>query len=159
MKLDTGKCCIGSFELQEGWTAKDLSEGILSLADEYTFMSNEEDRESRLKNFKNFYLKIYGPYNYKIVSHIRKCDHCPNNPEFYRFTDYNELINEKQEVLVLKSKYLNFKEYKVICSYYSDKKSMKGTNDTYIELRADKKSAWNKLLESILRLIRRVTSF
>lgn len=158
MKLDTGKFCIGSFELQEGWTAKDLSEGILSLADEDA-MRSEEEGGPVLKNFKNFYLKIYGPYDHKIVSHVRKCEYCPNNPEFYRFMDYNELIDEKQEVLVLKSNYFNFKEYKVVCSYYSDKKLMKNMNDTYIELRADKKSVWDKLFESILRLIKRMTSF
>lgn len=42
MKLDTGRFCIGRFELEEGWTAKDLSEGILSLADEDAMRSEEE---------------------------------------------------------------------------------------------------------------------
>ena len=58
---------------------------------------------------------------------------------------------------ILKGEDFNFKEYKVVCSYYSDKKLMKNMNDTYIELRADKKSVWDKLFESILRLIKRMT--
>ena len=158
MKMNIGKFFIGSFELNENWEVDELYENILKLKDKDAITPPEEGGP-KLKNYKYFYLKIFGPYNEKITNNFRKCECCPNNPSYYRFMDYNELLNKKQKVLVIKSKYFDFREYEIYSSYYSDEKLLDNINDSYIEIRADKKSIYDKTFELILRLIKKITFF
>lgn len=101
-------------ELKEGWGRKDLYNAL---------MQNIKDSISasiNLQKYKYFYLKIYGDYDKNIVSDFSPCACCPKNPEYYRYDSYNEILDNKISVLVLKSKYPDFRSYKVECSYYID---------------------------------------
>jgi hypothetical protein len=102
------------------------------------------------KRRHKFYLKIKGYVDCSIIPEDYECVACPKRSSYRKYDDYNGLRDIKQPVLVLVSDQVDFREYGIMCSYYTDK----GDGSEYdknIELWADK--------DNILRWLGRKIGF
>jgi hypothetical protein len=133
IKVKLGQELLGKTKFNGHWTVKQLHDELMKFQDQ-----DAASETPKIASMERFYLKIYGWYDPAIIDNTTpKCSYCPDNPSFRRYQDYNELLNEKDRVLVLTSKYNDFKEYEIYCAYYADKQS----DDSSIEIKSkDKKS-------------------
>jgi hypothetical protein len=102
------------------------------------------------KRRHKFYLKIKGYVDCSIIPEDYECVAYPKRSSYRKYDDYNGLRDIKQPVLVLVSDQVDFREYGIMCSYYTDK----GDGSEYdknIELWADK--------DNILRWLGRKIGF
>ena len=166
VKVRIGQEPLGKIKFTGYWTVRQLYKELMKIQD-----SDAASESPKIASMQTFFLKIYGWYNPEIIDkNTPKCSYCPNNPSFSRYHDYNELLNEKDQVLVLKSKYNDFKEYEVYCAYYADKitdddsteikcanKESEGyvkvhdDSSTVIELYGTKKGLWDKIKEKLFK--------
>lgn len=159
MKVRVGQELLRSATFVGNWNTKKLHETLLEMQDADAASDNP-----RIAKMGIFYLKIYGHYPDEIIDKdTPKCVYCPDNSAYSRYHDYNELRDEKEKVLVLKSEYNDFREYDICCAYYSDKKTLDrsivmkegevNVNEddatTVIELYGTKKSFWDKVKEKL----------
>lgn len=128
---------ILGFKLNENWTKADLHDNLIILINRI---------EINPKNYTTFYLKLFGKYDKSIIDCIDEeennvgCFCCPNNPKYEKYWQFNQLKNDKVPVLVLVSKYIDFKDYSIYAAYYTDKISNESDN---IEMWGNKKSFMN----------------
>lgn len=101
-----------SFRLDEGWTKRDLYDRLMDMAG-----STEGFNPNQ---YSEYYLKIFGYYDTNIVPEDLSCHACPKNHFYRKYDDYNGLRSKKQPVLVLRSEFNDFREYEIMCSYYTD---------------------------------------
>ena len=128
-KIKIGDILLYSFKLEDGWNKKDLYKKILEKNNQ---VLSEDKSGKKIKNnffraYDKFFIKIYGHYDKSILQNLHKCYSCPYNDEYRKFDDYNELRDEQETVLVLSSKYSDFRDYRIYCAYFSDK--LEGESD------------------------------
>lgn len=129
-----------SLKIADNWT-KDKLHSLL--------MDTLESMEINQKKYDVYYLKLFGTYDKRIINLTDdeeiSCEFCPMNPKYEKFWEYNQFRDEKIPVLVLMSKYIDFKEYGIFAAYYTDK--VKDGNT--MELWGQKKTWYEKFLEFI----------
>lgn len=126
-KLKIGEVLLYSFRLDNDWTKKDLYNELIKKSK--VPLSDEDSTRNTL--YDKFFIKIYGNYDESILQNSYKCYSCPYNDEYRKFDDYNELRDEQEKVLVLVSRYLDFRDYKIYCSYFSDK-LVEGSDNVFV---------------------------
>lgn len=125
---------IDYFELKGEWTKKELYNLLMERMNTY---ENKDD-------YDLFYLKLFGKYDNSIIEEINdECKLCPNNERYLKYWDYNQLKNERINVLVLASRYIDFREYDVFASYYTDDDENRENN---VELWGRKKTWYRSLI-------------
>lgn len=136
-----GEETLFKFHLNDNWTKEDLYDHlnmeIISRLDEN---GNYLDYHKSLsKLYRTFYILIYGDYDKSIVTDEDPCLVCPNNHIYKKYHDYNQLLDQKEKVLVLKSHFHDFRSYDIHAAYYTNilSKQKKEDSDYNIELRAD----------------------
>lgn len=150
IKVKVGKELLGESLFIEEWTVGDLYGKLMEMQDK-----DAASEKPMIASMQKFYLKIYGWYNPELVKDHSRCTYCPDNPSYRRYQDYNHLLNDKEQVLVLVSNYNDFREYDVYCSYYSDKRTntkevKKNGCMTVVELCGTKKTFLDKIKERLL---------
>lgn len=127
-----------SLKLADNWT-KDKLHNLL--------MDTIESMEINTKKYDVYYLKLFGKYDKRIINLNEDeeipCECCPNNLKYEKFWEYNQFKDEKIPVLVLVSKYIDFREYSIYAAYYADK--MEDGNN--IELWGQIKNWYEKFIE------------
>lgn len=126
-----------SFKIEEGWTKEQLCDKLI---DKIAADGGVADLS---KGMGKFYLKIKGYRDERIIPEELYCLACPRRSTYRMYDDYNGLKEIKQPVLVLVSDYIDFREYSIMCSYYTDKEDEKFEEN--IELWGDKLSIWSWL--------------
>ena len=134
--VSIGDELVFGFKLPENWTKETLYN---RLSDEIG--AAEGGAASLSKNRIRFYMKIKGYVDPSIVPEELACLACPKRSSYRRYDDYNGLRDVKQPVLVLESDYVDFREYNIMCSYYTD---LGDGSESYnnIEVWADRTSIW-----------------
>ena len=142
IKIKLGSELIGRHTFNKEWNVKELYDILMLLQDK-----DAASDDPSISKMKYFYLKLYGYYDPKIVKnqYVHKCVYCPDNPLYNRFQDYNELVDDKENVLVLKSQYNDFREYEICCAYYTDRENSKSDKKYTMELYGTKKSIFDKI--------------
>jgi hypothetical protein len=143
--IEIGDEMLLDFKLEGEWTKEKLYE---TLANEIAAIAGGAAELS--KNREKFYLKIKGFVDKEIVPEEMACLACPKRSSHRKYDDYNGLRDIKQPVLVLVSDFVDFREYSIMCSYYTDM----GDGSEYdknIELWADK--------TNFLRWLKKKTGF
>ena len=166
IKVRVGQELIGKARFNGYWTVKQLYDELMRFQD-----LDAMSESPKIASMETFYLKIYGWYDPAIINtHTSKCSYCPDNPSYRRYHEYNELLNEKDKVLVLRSNYNDFREYEVYCAYYADRqtdgnsigiKAADKESEGYVELHEDfttvielygtKKTFWDHIKEKFLK--------
>lgn len=121
MNTKIGDRLLLNFKMNPGWNKKDLYN---TLIDEIGSKVSPMDQ----KKYGKFFLKIRGYYDKAIIQNEQECDACPYNYIYKAYNDYNVLRDEKEPVLVLSSKYVNFKEYDIYAAYFTDKAELNSEN-------------------------------
>lgn len=139
--IQIGEKFINRKVVNEKWDGKDLYKVLMEFQD-----ADAASENPMIKKMQCFYLKIHGYCNEKIIEHFDPCKACPKRQGYERFNNYNELIgfDNKEVVIVLKSKYNDFRDYKIFCAYYSSKEY----NDDYMtmfELYGNTKTFFDKI--------------
>jgi hypothetical protein len=138
--IQIGDTRLLTFSLEEDWDKKKLSNALI---DNIAAFAGGADELS--KGMDKFYLKIRGYRDESIIPENMHCTACPNNSSYRKYDDYNGLREEnKQPVLVLESDFVDFREYGIVGSYYTDG-PQEGDNMDNIELWADKLT-WTRWL-------------
>lgn len=130
--IQIGDEMLLDFKLEGEWNKEKLYE---TLRDEIGAIAGGAAELSKKRH--KFYLKIKGYVDCSIIPEDYDCVACPKRSSYRRYDDYNGLRDIKQPVLVLVSNHVDFREYGIMCSYYTDK----GDGSEYdknIELWADK---------------------
>ena len=129
-----GEVCLLSFKLEGEWTKEQLSQKLMDEIAAYAGGSQELS-----KGMDKFYLKIKGYRDENIIPEEEYCYACPRRSSYRKYDDYSQLRATKQPVLVLTSDYVDFKDYEIMCSYYTDvATSGDDKYDNNIEIWADK---------------------
>jgi hypothetical protein len=150
VKVRVGKELLGFAVLKDEWSVKELYEALMHIQD-----TDAASENPKINSMEKFYLKIYGWYNPEITKDHSRCTCCPDNPEYRRFHDYNQLMNDKEQVLVLESNYNDFREFDIYCSYYVNKLDesyvppVKPDAKTLIEVYGTKKTFWDRIKEKL----------
>ena len=113
-----GDICLLELRLPTPWVKKNLWK---TLMDTKGAMENPFNTAS----YSRFFMKIRGEYDPAIIPVEFHCKACPYNFTSRRYHDFNELREEKEAVLVLVSNTFDFREYDIMCSYFTDKLEMK----------------------------------
>ena len=108
-----GERSLLTFKLESGWTKTNL---YSKLMDEIA-----SHLDSSHRKYGKYFLKIRGHYDKALLQNEVMCDACPYNPAYRCYHDYNTLRDEKEQILVLSSKYIDFREYDIYASYFTDK--------------------------------------
>ena len=130
--IEIGDEMLLDFKLEGEWTKEQLYE---TLSNEIAAIAGGAAELS--KNREKFYLKIKGFVDKEIIPEDMQCLACPKRSSYRKYDNYNGLRDIKQPVLVLMSDFVDFREYDIMCSYYTDM----GDGSQYdknIELWADK---------------------
>ena len=150
VKVKVGKELLGFYVLKDEWTVKELYDALMHIQD-----TDAASEMPKINSMEKFYLKIYGWCNPDITKPHSRCSCCPDNPSYRRFHDYNQLMNDKERVLVLESDYNDFREFEVCCAYYVNKLDetylppIKPDTKTLIEVYGTRKTFWSKIKERL----------
>ena len=87
-----GENFIGSAKLSENWKRSDLHKAVTDIIESKGFAIE----------CSTFYLKIYGNYDKAMFEDFHPCSLCPYNKLYKHYHDYNELLDDKIQVIVLK---------------------------------------------------------
>ena len=150
VRMKIGEIFLNRKMIDKEWSGKELYNILMEFQDADAASGNPQ-----FPSMKYFYLKIHGYYNEKIFENFSPCKYCPKNSEYQRFEDYNELIGfeNKEPVIVIKSPYNDFRDFKIVCAYYSSKE-YKDEYVTMFELYGNKKSIFNKIGEFFINLFK-----
>lgn len=148
--INIGEKFLNKKCVNDEWNGKELYNILMEFQDADAASGNP-----KLPKMENFYLKIHGWCNEKILDEHNPCKACPKNSEYSRYDNYNELIgyDNKETVVVLKSKYHDFREFKIFCAYYSTKE-YKDEYKTMFELYGNPKTLWNKISDFFAKLFK-----
>lgn len=141
--VNIGDEMLFDFKLEGEWNKEMLYE---TLRNEIAAIAGGAAELSKKRN--KFYLKIKGYVDSSIIPEEYACVACPRRSAYRKYDDYNGLRDIKQPVLVLVSEQVDFRDYEIMCSYYTDK----GDGSEYdknVELWADKSSGWKWLARKI----------
>lgn len=130
--IQIGDEMLLDFKLEGEWNKEKLYE---TLRDEIAAIAGGAAELSKKRN--KFYLKIKGYVDCSIIPEEYACVACPKRSSYRKYDDYNGLRDIKQPVLVLVSEHVDFRDYGIMCSYYTDM----GDGSEYdknVELWADK---------------------
>ena len=139
------------------WSKKDLYSSIMSHT-----VTDKEGKTFNPERYSIFYITIIGYFPDTLVSEWHSCESCPKNPKYMRYNRYNELMDIKIPVLVLKSKYRDFRNFDIAASFYSNPEYLESqynfqddTNfleKTYYCFTADKRGLFGRIFHSIYKL-------
>ena len=155
LKVRVGQELLGTIEFPTYWTVEELYEELMKIQDQDAASENP-----RIAKMETFYLKIYGDCNKDIFKDYDACEYCPNNHIYKKYHEYNALLNKKDRVIILKSSYNDFRDFDIMCAYYTDQKTSPVMSTysskkelklphTLIELYGTKKTFWDKIKNKI----------
>ena len=141
--IKIGEVKLLDFKLEGKWHKKELWQRLMDTRAAMEDQFNQDD-------YMNYYLKIQGHYyDPALVPEEYLYLAYPYNPSNRRYDDYNGLREEKIPVLVLYSDNCNFRDYGILCSYFTDKPESNTLPN--IELWG-KKASWINILARKLGL-------
>lgn len=136
---------IVSFQMKDKWTANELS-NFISIG-----MNGLTEKEE--KKFDMYYMRIYGYYDPRLCDDNRAYELSSMNNHITReLTKFNRLKNDTDRVLLLRSKYKDFRVYEAISVYTSDKRITNG-NASLITIVGEYKSSF-KMKRSLFGLFK-----
>ena len=136
---------IASFQMKEKWNASTLS-SFISIG-----MSGLSEKEE--KKFDMYYMRIYGYYDPRLCDDNRAYELSSMSNHITReLTNFNRLKNDTDTVLLLRSKYKDFRSYEAISVYKSDKR-ITDDNVSLITIVGEYKSSF-KMKRSLVNLFR-----
>lgn len=120
------------------WDTVDLYKDIIKKAMLYFDESNENKDTSLslddFKNMKSYYIKIQGYYPESLVNIFDRCDYCPhkkgNNNHFLLEKEINNEENKNHNILILKSKYWDFRSYEIEDCYLDYERIVNSSKDS-----------------------------
>lgn len=136
---------IVSFQIKDKWTANELS-NFISIG-----MNGLSEKEE--KKFGMYYMRIYGYYDPRLCDDNRAYElSSMSNHVTRELTKFNRLKNDTDKVLLLRSKYKDFRTYEAISIYTSDKR-ITDNNSSLITIIGEYKSTF-KMKRSLFRLFK-----